>query len=226
MFHVKQNIKAVLFDYNGTLFFDSDINEIAWRNTINELTNNSIDFDEIYKEYKSVRNVIFVSKVFEMMNYPIDQEKILYWAKRKETKYYHEYCRAHNRKSLSPGAEELLNYLIEKNIPINLCTASLIENVDFYFDYVGIGKWFNKNKIAYDDGSFKNKVDMYKACAERISIPIDQCLVIEDSAKSINEAIEAGCKNIIAIRKDDTPTHKEIIQIVDDLSEIDYSIFD
>ena len=225
MFHVKHNIKAVLFDYNGTLFFDADINEIAWRNTINELTNNSIDFDEVYKEYKSVRNVIFVTEVFKMMHYPLDEEKILYWAKRKETEYYHKYCRSHNRNSLSPGAEELLNYLTGNNIPINLCTASLIENVDFYFDYVGIGRWFDKNRIAYDDGTFKNKVDMYRACAQRINIPIEECLVIEDSARSIKEAIEAGCRSVVAIKKDDTPSCEEIIQIVNDLSEIDYSIF-
>lgn len=223
---MKHYIKGVLFDYNGTLFFDADINEIAWRNTINELTNNSINFDEIYKEYKSVRNVIFVSKVFEMMNYPYDEEKILYWAKRKETEYYHKYCKQHKRKELSPGSEKLLNYLTDNNTPINLCTASLIENVDFYFDYVGIGKWFDKNKIAYDDGTFKNKTDMYKAAAERINIPIEDCLIIEDSAKSINEAIKASCKNIVAIKKEDTPSYKEIIQVVNDLTEIDYSLFE
>lgn len=223
---MKHNIKAVLFDYNGTLFFDDDINEMGWRNTINELTNNSIDFDELYKEYKSVGNYKFITRVFEMMNFPLDENKIMYWAKRKETKYYHEYCRSHNRKELSPGAEDLLNYLVENNIPFNLCTASMIENVNFYFDYIGIGKWFDRNKIAYDDGTFKDKGDMYKASAQRIGVAIEDCLVIEDSARSIKEAIEAGCKNIVAIKKAETPSYKEIIQVVNDLSEIDYDIFD
>ena len=41
-------MKAVIFDFNGTLFFDSDINEWAWRQTINELSDNKIDFDKEY----------------------------------------------------------------------------------------------------------------------------------------------------------------------------------
>ena len=226
MFHVKQLRKPVLFDYNGTLFFDSDINEIAWRQTINELSDNTIDFDNVYKKYKSVRNHIFIQKVFEMMGKDADEEQIEYWVKRKETNYYQPYCRKLQRNSLSPGCEELLNYLLEKGNPINLCTASIIENVDFYFEYLKLDKWFDKNVIAYDDGTFFDKTEMYKAAAERIGTTIDKCIVIEDSAKSIKEAIKAGCRCVVAIKKEDTPDLPEIKQTIKDLSEIDYSIFD
>ena len=218
-------MKAVLFDYNGTLFFDSDINYIAWKNTINELSNGYIDFDAIYDEYKSVRNYIFVEKVFDMMDFIHDEEKIMYWANRKETEYYHKYCLEHKRNKMAPGAEELLNYLKDNNIPINLCTASLKVNVDFYYDLLHLEKWFNKDLIAYDDGTFKDKTEMYKACAKRINADIKDCIVIEDSVNSINQAIKAGCKNIIAIKKDDTPNYPEIKQVINDFTEIDYSIF-
>ena len=217
-------MKAVLFDFNGTLFFDSDINYIAWKQTIGELSDSRIDFDQIYPEYKSVRNEIFIEKVFEMLGYPFDKEKILYWAKRKETRYYHTYCREHGRNKLAPGAEELLDWLKEKNIPFNLCTASLKENVDFYFSYIGLNKWFDTNKIAYDDGTFADKVEMYRAAAERIGFTTDECLVLEDSAGSILQAVKAGCSNIIAIRKDDTPQIKEILQTISDFTEFDRSL--
>lgn len=226
VFHVKHNIKAVLFDYNGTLFFDADINEIAWRQTINELSNGKIDFDEMYKQYKSARNYYFVKEAFKILDIPADDEKIDYWVKRKETEYYQKYCVEHERNELSPGTVQLLNYLKEKEVPINLCTASIIENLNFYFDYLKIGRWFDKDKVAYDDGTFVNKTDMYIACAARVGQDIKDCLVIEDSPRSIEEAIEAGCHNIIVIKKKDTPEHKEIIQVVDDLSEIDYKIFE
>ena len=218
-------MKAVLFDFNGTLFFDADINYIAWKQTIDELSNSTIDFDEIYKEYKSVRNFLFIEKVFEMLGLPRDEEKIMYWAKRKETKYYHNYCKEHNRNKLAPGAEELLKYLKNNNIPINLCTASLKENVDFYFTYLGLDKWFDINLIAYDDGSFHDKTEMYRECAKRINVELEDCLVFEDSAKSIKEAIKAGCKSIVAIKKEDTPSLPEIRQVINDFTELDYSIF-
>ncbi len=218
-------MKAVLFDYNGTLFFDADINYYAWKETIDELSNGYIDFDVVYEDYKSVRNYLFVEKIFEMMGFDHDEEKIMYWANRKETNYYHKYCLEHKRNKMAPGAEEFLNYLKENNIPINLCTASLKVNVDFYYDLLHLEKWFDKDLIAYDDGTFENKVEMYKAAAERIGVDIKDCFVIEDSLSSINQAIKAGCKNIIAIKKTDTPDYPEIKQVINDFTEIDYSLF-
>ena len=219
-------MKAVLFDFNGTLFFDSDINAIAWRQTIAELTGDRIDFDQIYPEYKSVRNEIFVEKVFEMMGHPADPKEILYWARRKETKYYHSYCRQHHRNRLAPGAEELLDFLKEKKIPFNLCTASLKENVDFYFSYIGLNRWFDREIVAYDDGTFQNKVEMYQAAAERIGYEIGECLVFEDSPRSINEAIEAGCRSIVAIQREEIPQRKQILQVIRDFTEFDRKILE
>ena len=104
-------MRPIIFDYNGTLFFDADINEWAWRQTINELSKGTIDFDEIYKEFKSTRNYLFVKNVFKRLGFPLDDDQINYWAKRKETEYYHRFCRENKRKELAPGAEKFLNYL-------------------------------------------------------------------------------------------------------------------
>ena len=49
-------MKAVIFDYNGTLFFDSDINEIAWRQTIEELSQGSIAFGIISLLRRCLKN--------------------------------------------------------------------------------------------------------------------------------------------------------------------------
>ena len=215
---------GVLLDYNGTLIFDADINEWAWRQTINELSQGALDFDEVYAEYRSRRNEVFVAKAFEMLGKEVDEKTIKYWATRKETVYYHQYSREHQRNQLSPGAAELLDYLKGNRIPYNLATASLKENVDFYFDFVGIRKWFDIDVVAYDDGSFPDKTSMYKASAERIGVNIEDCLIIEDSANSIREAMRAGCRNFVAIRKPDTPSIPEILQVVDDLREFDYDL--
>lgn len=217
-------MKAALFDYNGTLFFDSDINYIAWKQTIDELSNGTIDFEEVYKDYKSVRNFLFIEKIFEMLNLEHDEDKIMYWAKRKETKYYHTYCREHKRNELAPGAEDFLDELKKNNVPINLCTASLKENIDFYFEYLKLDRWFDKNLIAYDDGTFYDKVHMYKACAERIGQDIGNCVVFEDSPTSIRQAIAAGCNNIVAIKREDTPDLPEIKLVIEDFRNIDIDI--
>ena len=216
-------MRPILFDFNGTLFFDADINRIAWKQTLDELSDNSINFEEAYKQFGSVRNNIFVEAMLKQLGKEYTPEIISYWAKRKETEYYHNYCRQHNRNKLAPGAEEFLDELIKNNVPINLCTASLQENVDFYFDYIGIGKWFSKNIIAYDTGEYADKVSMYQACAKNINQIIEDCIVFEDSPTSIKQAIKAGCKNIIAIKKENTPDLPEIKLIINDFNDITYN---
>lgn len=175
---------------------------------------------------KSVRNHLFVRKLLEMAGKPQTEEAISYWSRRKEICYYQTYCRSHQRDRLSPGAPELLDRLKDEDIRINLCTASLIENIDFYFSYLGLGRWFDKRVIAYDDGSFPDKTAMYKACAERVGTDIRDCLVIEDSASAIRQAIAAGCENIVAIRNPETPQLPQIRQIVTDLREFDQRILE
>ena len=215
-------MKAILFDFNGTLFFDGDINKIAWKQTIDELSNNTIDFEKVYLEYRSVRNNIFVEAMLQKLNKKYTKEDIEYWASRKETEYYQKYCINNNRNQLAPGAEKFLDYLKVNNIPINLCTASLKVNVDFYFDYLKIDRWFDRNIIAYDTGEYSNKVDMYKACAKNINQNIEECIVIEDSPTSIKQAIMAGSKNIVALKKEDTPDLPEIKILINDFNELDY----
>ena len=226
MFHVKPDIKAVLFDFNGTLFFDSDINRIAWQQTLDELSGGKLEFAPFYAQCIGTRNQPLVEKAFHELGMPLEKEMIMYWAKRKETRYYQEYCRTHQRNQLASGAVEFLRFLQEKEIPYTMCTASLIENIEFYFDYLGLDRWFDIRKVIYDDGKHENKKEMYLDGSNVLGIPIGSCLVIDDSLQSIQGAVEAGCRQIVAIRNESTPDIPEIIQVIHDFREIDLSIFD
>ena len=62
-----------------------------------------------------------------------------------------------------------------------------------------LAKWFDSEKIVYDDGSFANKVKMFQYAAEVIGVPIEECLNFEDSDSGIRDAHKAGCKNIIVV---------------------------
>lgn len=219
-------IKAVLFDYNGTLFADDDINDMAWKAVINELSQGKIDAESFYGEFIGTRNYPFVEKMFEILGLPHDEEKIMYWAKRKETEYYHKICRSLNRNKLIPGAEELLEELKERKIPFTMCTASLDVNVDFYFEQLKLGQWFDKEKVVYDDGIMTDKRDMYLEGAKRLNVDIKDCLIFDDSPASIRNGAKAGCKNIVVIKKENNPDIPEIRQRINDFYEFDRSILD
>ena len=219
-------MKAVLFDYNGTLFFDDDINKEAWEATIDEISQGRIDAKEFYETCIGTINYALVSQLFEKLRMPLDEEKIMYWSIRKETEYYHKICRKLGRKELTPGAEELLNYLKEKNIPFTMCTASLDVNVDFYFEWLKLERWFDRNTVVYDDGISHNKKDMYLEGARRLGVDIRDCLIIDDSPSSIRNAVEAGCENLVVIKKDNNPDLPEIRQRISDFREFDYSLLE
>ena len=226
MFHVKPEIEAVLFDFNGTLFFDSDINRVAWQDTLAELSGGKLEFAPFYMQCVGTRNQPLVEKAFMVLGMTPDEEEVMYWARRKETKYYQEYCRKYERNQLAAGAIEFITYLQDKGIPYTLCTASLIENVRFYFEHLGLDRWFDIDKVIYDDGIHISKKEMYLDGASVLEKKIESCLIIDDSLQSIQGAVEAGCKQIIAIRNDSTPDLPEIIQVVEDFNEINRSIFD
>lgn len=217
-------IKAAFFDFNGTLYFDHDINRIAWKKTIDVISNNQIDFDSFYSQFKSVMNYIVIESAYKKINKPYTKEEIDYWVEEKEV-IYRQYGIEHNRTHLPKGAEKLLDFLKEKNIPVILCTSSVKSNVDYYYQHFNLSRWFKKEETVYDTGEYKDKIEMYKECAKRLKVNPKEAIVFEDSPKSIKEAIKSGCDKVIALKREDTPDLKEIKQVIKDYTELDYSIF-
>lgn len=218
-------VKAVFFDFNGTLYFDQDINKITWKETIDALSNKSIDFEPFFVNYKSVMDFIVIEEAFKLINNEYTEEDVKYWVDYKE-KRYRQYGIDHKRTILPPGAKKVLDYLKSKDIPMVLCTSSITENVNYYFEYFNLDNWFNRKQTVYDTGEYKSKAEMYKECAKRLNVNIEDAIVFEDSPTSIKQAIEGGAKRVVAIKRDDTPSLPEIKQIINDYTELDYSLFD
>lgn len=218
-------IKAVFFDFNGTLYFDQDINKITWNETIDKLSDKTIDFESFYCKYKSVMDYIVIQDAFKLINKPYTEKDVDYWVNYKEERY-RQYGVDHNRTTLPPGAEKVLNYLKSNKIPMILCTSSITDNVNYYYKYFNLDNWFNRSQTVYDTGEYNSKAQMYIECAKRLNVNIDEAIVFEDSPTSIKQAIEGGVKKIVAIKRNDTPNCPEIKQIINDYTELDYSIFD
>lgn len=53
---MKLNCKGVIFDFNGTLFFDSDKHVLAWGRLAEELRGCSISYEELLTHFYGVPN--------------------------------------------------------------------------------------------------------------------------------------------------------------------------
>ena len=115
---------------------------------------------------------------------------------------YRDNCRKMGDKcKLAPYAVEFLDYLKAKNIPRNIATMSDKNNVDFFIEHFHLDKWFDIDKIVYDNGEIAGKPepDIYLRAAKNLGLSPNECVVVEDAVSGIESAKRAGIGKIVAI---------------------------
>lgn len=188
--------KGVIFDFNGTLFFDSDKHVKAWGRLSRELRGIDISSEELQAHFYGVPN----NRAIEyLLQEECAEDTLTRYSELKEA-YYREYCVDDTENfHLVAGAPSFFEKLAEEGIPFAIASASIQANIDFFVDSFSLRKWFTKERIIFDDGSFKNKVDMFRHAAEVIGVPVEECIIFEDSESGIRDALKAGCTNVVVV---------------------------
>lgn len=222
-------MKGIIFDFNGTLYWDSKLHYDAWKEFSAILRGKAFTTEEM-------RDKMFGHTNADIIEYAIGRkptkEMVEKYAKEKESLYRKRCLQDPENFKLAPGAVEFLDYLKENNIPRTIATMSEWDNVEFYIKEFHLERWFDIDKIVYSDGTIPGKPapDIFLIAAEKIGLSPKDCVVIEDAIAGINAAKNAGIGKIIAI---DSLEPIEFYQNIDGLSgiiksfnEIDKSIFD
>ena len=188
--------KGVIFDFNGTLFFDNDKHILAWGEISKMLRGKGITEEELLEHFNGVPNQKIVTYLLGREGIAEEVEK---YSQLKE-EFYRRFCLEEQEKfHLVDGAVEFFNYLKEKEIPFTIASASIKANIDFFVKEFKLAKWINPEDIVYDDGSYENKVDMFLDAAKKLGVDIKDCMIVEDSVSGIYSAYLAGCRNIMVI---------------------------
>lgn len=217
-----ENMKAVIFDFNGTMFFDSDKHEKAWERYLGKLIGRKIT-DEEFKKYVHGRNSSFIIEHF--LNKKMDKETLINMSDEKEGVYRKLCLEDKENFHLVNGLTGFLDYLKEKDINVNIATASNKENIDFYFNNFSLGNWFDYDKVVYDDGTLPGKPepDIYLKAAENIGIDPGDTIVFEDALSGIKSAFNGGFAKIIVIADKENEFYfrdlKEVSGVIKDFSE-------
>ena len=212
-------MKAVLLDFNGTMFFDTRFHMEAWA--------------EIYRELhpddtKPLDPGLICGPCNEAILHNVAPwltgDEFRQFSERKEA-LYRAVCRRNpDGVHLVKGTEKFLQTLQEKGIPFALASASIQANIDFYFDTFPIGKWLKKEDVVFDDGSYADKGAMHLEAARRLNVPFSDVLVIEDSPSAIALAKHNGAGQIVAIGE--TGDGSELLQLGADHFIHDFTEFD
>lgn len=192
------SIKGILFDFNGTMFYDGELQEISWRDYLQRKIGREVT-DSEFQEYVHGRNADSTFAYF--FGRELSKIEVEDFTEEKEI-IYRELCLANKEKfKLANGLAEFLDYLKEHKIPFTIATASKFNNVKFFFEHLDLGKWFDLYKVVHDDGTFPGKPEpeIYLKAANKIGIPINECVVFEDAKSGILSAYRAGACKVVGV---------------------------
>ncbi len=219
---MNNNIEGVIFDFNGTLFFDSEIHKKAWNKISMEIRSNSITEEEFLKYIFGHTNRAIMQYLFQK---DVSDNLISEIAYRKEV-YYRGIClQDPTNLKLVSGARRLFNILQKHKISKTIATASEIENVKFFNEQFGLDRWFDFEEIVYDDNIIKGKPapDMFLKAANNIGAIASKCIVFEDSETGVVAAKSAGVGKIIVLDPEANQskfyTHTDVDLIIPDFTE-------
>lgn len=191
--------KGLIFDFNGVLWWDTGIQEKAWREYASKLRGNEVSIEEMKLHMHGRPNKYFLEY---LLGREITSSSELHDLIQGKESYYRSLCLALGADfKLSPGAIELLDYLKNNNIPRTIATASEISNVNFFIERLNLLNWFEKERLVYDDNSFPGKPqpDIYLLAADKLALEPADCIVIEDAVSGVQAAKAARIGKIYGL---------------------------
>lgn len=213
---------GILFDFNGTMVMDSEVNKNAWAAWALEAWNLRLTEEALSRVVIGNNNLSIIT---EFAGRILPQQESTALSERKEEIYRKFSCQA--QLQLMDGLAELLDELARR-YPLNIASSSIRSNIEFYFSHYGLNRWFDIKNVAYDDGvtPVKPHPDMYLKAAAAIHASPERCLVFEDSGTGVEAAVRAGVKHIIAVRETEGFLHRppQVVQMISDYREVDRSI--
>ena len=212
---------AVLLDFNGTMFFDSSLHLEAW-SKIYHVLHPEAPCSPSADLFCGPRNDVILQSIAPWLT---AEERARYSGEKEAL--YRTACKVNGEIiHLVPGAEEFLSRLRQSGVPCILVSASIAENIDFFFETFGLGRWLSRELVVFDDGTYGDKRQMYLEAARRLNTDIRNCLIIEDSPSSVSLARQLDPACIVALGQ--TAPAARLLQLgadhyIRDFTEFDYA---
>lgn len=223
-----KSYRGIIFDFNGVLWWDNHLQEQSWREYSAAIRGTPLSDEEMAVHMHGRNNQHLLEY---LTGHPLTGPELEQRIEEKESAY-RQLCLAQGTDfKLSPGAIELLDFLVERGIPHTIATASGKSNLDFFIRHLELGKWFNLKQIVYDDGSRPGKPapDIYLRAAKNLELAPEDSVVVEDSHSGIEAARTANIGLIIGLGP--ANTHSRLMErpgvgrVVENLGQIPRRLF-
>lgn len=200
---MKTNIKAIIIDFGGTFFTagtEIAIDRVAKKLRLPrrniELILRGKRFGALYKLGK-IDAKTFWDRAKKTLN--IDSEK----AKEIESIWYSSY-------KINKGMRPLIKKL-QKRYKIVAVSGNNPEKVEYLKKKYSLNKLFDGYFFSFEYGVNKPNPKLFKIAMNKLKVKPKDCLIIDDSRKTIGNAKKLGCKTIL---------FKNIVQTTKDLTKL------
>lgn len=211
-----KKFKGVIFDMDGLLVDSERISKEIYRKLFHDL---GVELtDEIFSNVLGANRKSeeeYLNKIFGNCE--------------KTSRFFERYpqmlLNAYEEKKipLKKGAEELLLWLKDNNIPFALATSSPLKSVKAAFSDRKISlNDFTAIVTADDIKESKPNPEIFLTAAKKINCDINDCIVLEDSRNGIKAALNAKAIPIMVIDlyQPDEEIRKKVDFIQNDLNEV------
>lgn len=183
-------VKAVIFDLDGTLIDTEKIYREVWPKTIRQL--GYVMTDEMYLAMRSLGRPYAPERLKGWYGEDFDYEA----ARGLRTRLFNEVIERDGIHRM-PGAIELLTYLKSKGIVTAIATATDSARALDYMRRTGIDSYFDRVISACSVPCGKPSPMVYEYACSELGFSPSECIAVEDAPNGIRSAHDAGMRVIM-----------------------------
>lgn len=181
-------IKTVIFDLDGVLVTTDELHYQAWRQLADEEGITSFTREDNLRQ-RGVSRMASLEVVLEKTDKEYSDEEKLALAERKNNIYVESLANL-DKSAVLDGVFEFIAFLKEKNIKTAVGSAS--KNTPLILEKTGLAGLFDVVSCGLDTQKSKPDPEVFLIAADRLGVPYENCLVIEDSDAGIQAAKAGG----------------------------------
>ena len=184
------DIKAVIFDLDGTLIDTERFYRYAWPKAMKDLGYEMTE--EQYLHMRSLGRPYSLEQFKAWYGEDFDYEQA-----RRQRKIYFDECVAAEGIPRKKGAVEVLTYLGKQGVITAIATATDLDRAVEYLKAAGLYDYFTRVISAREVAVGKPSPDVYLYACRELGLDPANVIAVEDAPNGILSAYRAGCRVIM-----------------------------